>query len=364
MLAPLFVYLQIDVLVFKRYFWQIVDRNVWVLVKDSDNCSLEGWLQVISNDYLHKDISANIRENSAIQALGCLRTYSCFEPTQHPTVHKTQSVQGSCSSDYMDTILAYPTEDSWNCLSSSTCTAQGPSLAFAGKPRSQTWKFWEGQRQPVLKPWFPDVIRRGVASGKTTTGSPASSFTMSCPRAEKKSKKIWQTRKWPPLERLSWEEADHPCSQRKQTCKSQIVLLDHSKLARYAALLYQRKRWTANKWCFTHTAWNLSHFAFCMVSLRAQSLGPFYLYYTQSHLTTFLTAAQYVITHLQMIPRCGTLALLTNLIQPLQLCKNVFLMLSPGWLWTGCNWMTERRKQCLLCLKEHLPQDLFLSQYA
>ena len=59
-------------------------------------------------------------------------------------------------------------------------------------------------------------------------------------------------------------------------------------------------------------------------------LGPFYLYYTQSHLTTFLTATQYVITHLQMIPRRRTLALLTNLIQQFQLCKNVFLMLSPG----------------------------------
>ena len=98
------------------------------------------------------------------------------------------------------------------------------------------------------------------------------------------------------------------------------------------------------------TAWNQSHFTSCVVSLRAQSLGPFYLYYTQSHFTTFLTATQYVITHLQVISRCRTLALLTNLIQPFQLSKNVFLTLSPGWLWIG-EWWRDRSNTCCV-LKE------------
>ena len=59
-------------------------------------------------------------------------------------------------------------------------------------------------------------------------------------------------------------------------------------------------------------------------------IGPILFVLYTKPLDDILTATQYVITHLQLIPRCGPLAVLTNLIQPFQLSKNVFLMLSPG----------------------------------
>ena len=104
------------------------------------------------------------------------------------------------------------------------------------------------------------------------------------------------------------------------------------------------KRWSSfHKDCFGLSR----HF-----SARHSTLDIFFFFATHS-----------ATTHLQMTLRCRSLALLNNLTQSSQLCKNVFLILSPGRLWVGCNWMIERWKQCLLCLKDHLPQDLFLSQW-
>ena len=57
-------------------------------------------------------------------------------------------------------------------------------------------------------------------------------------------------------------------------------------------------------------------------------------------------ATWYATTHLQIILRCRSRALLANLTQLSQLCRNVFLMLSPGELWTDYSWMAVRRKRC------------------
>ena len=113
----------------------------------------------------------------------------------------------------------------------------------------------------------------------------------------------------------------------------------------------------STSWLVTHTRTHARMHAHARTHARA-SLGPFQYDYMQSHLRTVFTASPYVITHSQTI---------TEIQKPSSLCQLQVTILAVQNVksWTTLNrlqLMTERRKQSLLCLKDHLPQNIFVIQ--